>query len=214
MNGTASNPIHLPGRVVVFDYGEVISFSPTPENRRDLLAVAGIDEERAEAFWTAYNAGRHALDQGTLSIADYWAGIAAATGASWSRAELHSIWAIDFVGWLSVNPGTAAVLEDLAAGGTRLALLSNAGRDFSSYFRNGSFGPLFEQVVVSGEILLVKPDAAIYRHTLDVLGISPAEMVFIDNKAENIAGAEVLGITGHVFTSAGELRSFLEELAA
>src|SRR4051812_43441914 len=173
MNGTASNPIHLPGRVVVFDYGEVISFSPTPENRRELLAVAGIEADRAEAFWAAYDAGRRDLDHGTLSIADYWAGIAAATGATWSRAELHSIWAIDFVGWLSVNPGTAAVLEDLAAGGTRLALLSNAGRDFSSYFRDGSFGPLFEHVVVSGEILLVKPDAAIYRHTLDVLGITP-----------------------------------------
>ena len=67
---------------------------------------------------------------------------------------------------------------------------------------------------MSGEILLVKPDAAIYRHTLDALGITADQMVFIDNKAENIAGAEALGITGHVFTSADGLRSFLEELAA
>lgn len=214
MNGTASTPIRLPDRVVVFDYGEVISFSPTAENRRELLETAGISGAGAEAFWAAYESGRRALDEGTLPIADYWAGIAAATGAEWSPAELHSIWAIDFVGWLSINPGTAAVLEDLAAGGTRLALLSNAGRDFSSYFRDGSLGPLFEQVVVSGEILLVKPDAAIYSHTLDLLGITPDQMVFIDNKAENIAGAEALGITGHVFTSAEDLRSFLEELAA
>ncbi|MET0724968.1 MAG: HAD family phosphatase [Leifsonia sp.] len=214
MNRTASHPISLPGHVVVFDYGEVISHSPTEQNRAELLATAGIDPADAEAFWAAYWAGREALDEGTVSIVDYWAGIGAAAGRDWPPETVHGLWVIDFSGWLSINTGTIRVIEDLAAGGTRLALLSNAGPDFSSFFRNGSFGALFERTFVSGELLLVKPDAAIYRHVLDELGISAEEMVFIDNKAENIAGAAALGITGHVFTSPDELRRFLTGLAS
>jgi putative hydrolase of the HAD superfamily len=60
----------------------------------------------------------------------------------------------------------------------------------------------------------VKPDAAIFRHTLDELGVDAAHAVFIDNKAENVEGARALGITGHVFTGAAGLRQFLESLAA
>jgi putative hydrolase of the HAD superfamily len=46
------------------------------------------------------------------------------------------------------------------------------------------------------------------------LGIDAAHMVFIDNREDNVRGAEVLGITGHVFTGAADLRRFLTSLAA
>jgi putative hydrolase of the HAD superfamily len=104
------------------------------------------------------------------------------------------------------------VLADLKAGGTRLALLSNAGPDFGSYFRHGPLSDWFEAFYVSGELRLLKPEAAIYRHVLDDLGITPAEMVFVDNRADNVAGAQDLGITGHVFTDAASLRAFLTAL--
>jgi putative hydrolase of the HAD superfamily len=211
---SASHPISLPGRVVVFDYGEVISVSPTEADKRALLEVAGVSEAQADAFWQAYWAHREPLDQGTLSIHDYWRLIERAIGAEWSEAQVHLIWVTDYRGWLSVDPGTIDVLADLRDGGTRLALLSNAGADFGSYFRNGAFGPLFERVFVSGELNLIKPDAAIFRHVLDELGTDAAHTVFVDNKAENVAGAAALGITGHVFTGAPGLRTFLESLAA
>jgi putative hydrolase of the HAD superfamily len=115
--------------------------------------------------------------------------------------------------WMSVNPETVAVLADLKAGGTRLALLSNAGPDFAGYMRDGVLGDYFERVYLSGELKLVKPEPEIYRHVLDDLGIAPADAVFIDNRADNVAGAEAVGITGHLFTSASALRAFLESLA-
>jgi putative hydrolase of the HAD superfamily len=92
--------------------------------------------------------------------------------------------------------------------------LSNAGRDFGSYFRHGSLGGLFEEVFVSGELGLVKPGPEIFEAVLAQLGITAEELVFIDNKAENVRGAEALGATGHVFTGAPALRAFLEGLAA
>ena len=46
------------------------------------------------------------------------------------------------------------------------------------------------------------------------LGVTPEQTVFIDNKEVNVRGAEALGIAGHVFTTAADLRAYLEGLAA
>jgi putative hydrolase of the HAD superfamily len=204
-----SSPISLPGRIVVFDYGEVISLTPTEADREVILALAGVP---AELFWRAYFGHRDGLDQGTAGVRAYWQAIAAELGVTWSDARIHELWAADFRSWLSVNPGTIEVLADLKAGGTRLALLSNAGPDFGSYFRHGPLSDWFDDFYVSGELKLLKPGAEIYRHVISDLGITPEQMVFTDNRADNVAGAEALGITGHVFTDASGLRAFLASL--
>lgn len=201
--------ISIPGKVIVFDYGEVISVTPTEEDRAALVELAGGD---AQVFWPAYWRHRNALDQGTLSIQGYWRGIERELGESWGDAKVHRLWLADFRSWLSIDHGTLDVLLDLKEGGTRMALLSNAGRDFGSYFRHGTLGDLFEKVFVSGELGTIKPDAAIFEHVMTELGVTPAETVFIDNKEDNVRGAEALGIAGHVFTSPQELRAYLEGL--
>jgi putative hydrolase of the HAD superfamily len=203
--------ISIPGRVVVFDYGEVISATPTTEDRAALAALAGGD---AEVFWPAYWRHRDALDQGTLSIQAYWRGIERELGESWGDATIHRLWLADFRSWLTIDRDTLDVLLDLQEGGTRMALLSNAGRDFGSYFRHGTLGDLFEQVFVSGELGTIKPSAEIFEHVLAELGVTPAQTVFVDNKEANVRGAEALGIAGHVFTTAPDLRAYLESLAA
>ena len=70
-------------------------------------------------------------------------------------------------------------------------------------------GDFFAACYVSGELNLLKPNAEIYQHVLDDLGISAAEAVFTDNREANIRGAEALGITGHLFTDVAALRAFL-----
>jgi putative hydrolase of the HAD superfamily len=209
-------PLSLPGRTVIFDYGEVISLAPSRADRAVIEALAGIapgDGAAGQRFWAAYDAHRDALDRGSGGAA-YWRAIADDTGARWDRARVHELWTADFRSWLSVNPATVDVLADLQAGGTRLALLSNAGPDYGSYFRHGPLGDLFTACYVSGELGLLKPDPEIYRHILADLGIKPADAVFVDNRAANVAGAESLGITGHVFTEADGLRKFLATLSA
>jgi putative hydrolase of the HAD superfamily len=201
--------ISIPGRVVVFDYGEVISEAPDARDRERLVQLAGVP---GSALWPAYDRRRDELDEGTLSIRDYWSDIAGELGVTWDVARIHQLWATDYRSWLSIDPGTLGVLVDLAAGGTRLALLSNAGRDFGSYFRHGSLGALFEAVFVSGELGVIKPSPVIFETVMRDLGITPAQTVFVDNKEINVRGAEALGITGHVFTGAAGLRAFLTSL--
>jgi putative hydrolase of the HAD superfamily len=211
MPPTIPAPIALGSRVVVFDYGEVISRSPSDADRAALVARSGADPER---FWPAYWAHRDGLDQGSTSIAEYWARVADDLGLALDPIDVHELWAIDHRSWLSVDPGTLAVLHALRDGGTRLALLSNAGADFVGWLRHGSFAPLFDRVFVSGELDLVKPSAAIYEHVIDELGIAASDLVFIDNKAVNVDGAIAVGGVGHVFTDAAALESWLRGLVA
>ncbi|MET3450282.1 HAD family phosphatase [Curtobacterium sp. 1544] len=201
--------LFLPGRVVVFDYGEVISRTPHA-SRAALVAATGVP---ADELFPVYQELRHDLDRGDLSVLDYWRAIAARTGRTWSTTDIHRFWAIDFTGWFEVEPETLAIVEELHDAGTRVALLSNAGFDFGDPYRRSPMGSLFETVVVSAEEHVLKPDASIYRDTCARLGIDAAQMVFVDNRAENAAGAEAIGAVGHHYTSPAGLRAFLQGLA-
>jgi putative hydrolase of the HAD superfamily len=202
--------LSIPDRVVVFDYGEVLSMS---QSEHDRLAILGTASAHADDFWPAYWRHRDDLDQGTLSIPDYWAAVGRDLGMEFAPAQVQRLWAIDFRSWISVEPGSIDVLHDLHEGGTRTALLSNAGFDFGEPFRRAPFARYFERVFVSAELGMIKPDPEIYRHVARELGIEPAAMVFVDNKKVNVDGAVSVGATGHVFTGVAELRAFLASLA-
>jgi putative hydrolase of the HAD superfamily len=202
--------ISIPDRVVVFDYGEVISRSPSAPDRAALVAISGCPDTE---FWRAYWCHREGLDQGTLSIPKYWALVAADLGVTWRASTVHALWVADFRSWWSLEPGTLDLIEELHAGGTRLAILSNAGFDFSSPFRRSPMGAFFERVFVSAEMDAIKPDPAIYTQVAADLGIPLHRMVFIDNKSENTDAATALGVTSHHFTGAEGLGVFLRSLS-
>jgi putative hydrolase of the HAD superfamily len=203
--------ISIPNRVVVFDYGEVISQSPSETDRARLVEIAGVDHE---PFWESYWCNRDDLDQGRISVPEYWARIAADTGAEWSASTVYALWVVDFRSWISVEPGTIDLIAELHAGGTRIALLSNAGFDFAGPFRFSPMAQYFERMFVSAEMDAVKPDPAIYREVATELGIDLSQMVFIDNREVNTAGAAALGVTVHHFVGVDGLRDFLENLAS
>lgn len=203
-------PIRIPDRVLLFDYGEVISLSPTEADRAALLELAGV---AAEPFWRGYAEYRARLDGGELSADAYWSAIAADCGVSWDAAKRQALWCADMRGWLTADQAVVALLEALHAGGTRLALLSNAAEEYGSLFRFAPIGRWFEQVFVSGELRTSKPDPAVYLHVCRELGIAPDRLVFVDNRDVNVRGAESIGAAGHVFTGAEPLREFLTALA-
>jgi putative hydrolase of the HAD superfamily len=202
--------ISIPDRVVVFDYGEVISRSPSEADRAALLAIAGAE---AEPFWASYWRHRDGLDQGTTSILGYWALVGHDLGLTWRASTVHALWIADFRGWWSLEPGTLDLIEELHSGGTRLAVLSNAGFDFAGPFRLSPMAQFFERFFVSAEMDSIKPDPAIYREVANELGIALAQMVFIDNKSGNTDAAAALGITSHHFTGVEGLDAFLRSLS-
>ncbi len=73
------------------------------------------------------------------------------------------------------------------------ALQSNSWGDF--YPRDLCEG-MFDVVVISGEVGMRKPEPEIFHLTLEQMGREPADCVFVDDLAHNIAAAADLGITG------------------
>jgi putative hydrolase of the HAD superfamily len=203
--------ISIPDRVVVFDYGEVISRSPSASSEEEIAGLLGVDVDRYRDAWGRH---RHELDHGTLSIVDYWRTMASELGVELPFARIQQLWARDFTSWFDVEPAVFELLVELHEGGTRIALLSNAGFDFGDPFRFSPLGTLMEHVFVSAELGLVKPDPAIYERVMAELGVTPEETAFVDNKLVNADAAAELGIAAHHFTDAAGLRHFLEHLAA
>lgn len=198
-------------KTVIFDYGDVISL---PQSAAEIELIGSLVDADPAIFWPSYNRHRAELDRGGLSIREYWQAIAADCGIELSPERIQELWTIDMRGWLSANPDVVRIILDLDESGTRVSLLSNAGPDFGGYFRHGVLSEVFDDIVVSGEVDLIKPDPRIYELALERLGITAEQAIFVDNKVENVDAAIALGITGHVFVGADELRSFLEAEAA
>ena len=109
--------------------------------------------------------------------------------------------------------GTVDIAERLRSDGYRLLALTNfAAETWPRAVEKLPFlGTMFEGVVVSGIEKVAKPDPAIYRLLLDRYDVDPATAVFIDDRPDNVAAAEALGIRSHVFVSADDLEEWLSE---
>jgi 2-haloacid dehalogenase len=109
-------------------------------------------------------------------------------------------------------PGVHAIVEALDGRGVPLFAITNFSADFWEPFRarEEAFFRRFRDIVVSGEEKLLKPDPALYYRALDRFGLKPGEALFVDDRAINAEGAEAVGMHGHLFTGAEDLRLRLE----
>ena len=89
-------------------------------------------------------------------------------------------------------------------------MLSNASDAFYRYFPK--FLPLdfFNGVFVSSDYRMLKPDAEIYEAFLARYGLLAEECLFIDDRAENVAGAEEVGM--RTFRFCGDYREVMGRL--
>lgn len=104
------------------------------------------------------------------------------------------------------------LVRDLKAAGYRLVLLSNTS-DLHIDFIRSRYAILepFDELVLSYEQKLSKPDAAIYRVAVERAGCEASECVFVDDRPENVAGAEAAGIVSHRFTNRETLLRWFAE---
>jgi 2-haloacid dehalogenase len=92
------------------------------------------------------------------------------------------------------------------------ALTNFSAEKFIQTRHRYSFFDCFDGIVVSGEEKTVKPDREIYDICLRRYAINPKGAIFIDDKAENVAAANDLGLTGLLFTDADTLERDLVRL--
>lgn len=113
-------------------------------------------------------------------------------------------------------PGMQALVEKLKAEGAGLYLLSNISVGFAEKYKQVpqlvQLFSLFDGLVFSGPLGIVKPSRQIFEYLLQTYDLQPAETVFIDDSPVNVAGAEALGIHGCLF--AGDARRLEQQLRA
>jgi putative hydrolase of the HAD superfamily len=191
---------------VVFDYGGVIC---TPQPKADVAALAAAVGVPVPDFQVPYWAYRLSYDRAELDGTTYWHKVAAALGLSFAAAQVAELIRLDIASWLHLCDDTVTLLKDLAGAGYRLALLSNAPADFAEVMVEQPVARFFEHLTFSCYLGSVKPELECYRAVLAILGARPADVVFIDDRPENVAGAAAAGIHGVHFTTPEALRSAL-----
>ncbi len=108
---------------------------------------------------------------------------------------------------------TVALLETLRERGYALYGLSNMSEPIFDYLRTRhAFFGLFDGIVVSAAVKVVKPDPAIYEHLRDRFGVDFAESVFIDDLLPNVESARRLGLQAIRFETPEQCRDELARL--
>lgn len=120
----------------------------------------------------------------------------------WARVGLDPTVEPDFLATHSLAPGAAEFLALARRHEMPIWCLSNDVGRWSRRLRERlGVEALLAGAVISSDVRIRKPDRGIYEHLLAVTGYRPAELLFVDDRAKNIAAANALGIPAVQFTA-------------
>jgi 2-haloacid dehalogenase len=110
-------------------------------------------------------------------------------------------------------PGSEELVRDLSALGVRLLGLTNwSAETFHLAEPAAPAIGLLEDVLVSGQVGLAKPDPRVFALLTERYDLDPARTVFADDSAANVSAAAAAGFRSLLFTSADALRADLAAL--
>ena len=83
---------------------------------------------------------------------------------------------------------------------------------FRQILKENDLEGLFDAIISSSEIGMVKPHPEIFKYTLEQLHVLASEAVFVDDRTENVQAAASLGIRSLLYRDVATLRKTLNEL--
>ena len=201
-------------QAVIFDYGGVLR-GDGRDVWYDADASAGLRPGTLWAAWhdiPEYRQSREgAIDGVEFRAAIHRALVPIAGDAEQAESALAALEA-RLASLPPIDTAMRSLLERLrAARRVKLGLLSNANRGFSDRLRARGVAALFDDVVVSADVGLAKPDPAIFRLAAERLGVEPAACLMIDDQAQHVDGARTAGMRAHLHEAA-RLPELVQEL--
>ena len=177
---------------VLFDYGMVLSNVPEELHWRQLEKVL---EAEQSGFQAAYWKYRDAYDRGALSAEAYWESVARDLDKAIDASTLRRLIDADTNVWTQPNVEMMEWAARLNRAGIKTGILSNIG-DAMELGVLGRFPALreFSHHTFSHRLGIAKPDAEIYRHAVEGLGVPAGEILFVDDREENILAARDAGM--------------------
>ncbi|MGW2231989.1 HAD family hydrolase [Streptomyces formicae] len=193
--------------MILFDMFGVIARHQSPDGKDRVAAIAGAPDT---AFWDAYWGLRQPYDRGDVTGPAYWRRVADELGTDFDERRIAQLVEADIASWSAVDETMVALIEELAAAGRPIALLSNIPEELAAHYEERhSWLKRFQVRAFSCRIGHAKPEPGAYLWCLEALGAAPDDILFVDDREENIRAAEALGLRGHLFTSPAHLREAL-----
>lgn len=191
---------------VIFDYGGVLR-GDSRDDWDAADAVAGLPRGACWSAWhdiPEYRLSREgAIDGDVFRVAIHRALTSIAGDTARAETALAALEA-RLAGLPPVDAGMRALVDRLRAGKrVKLSLLSNANRGATGRFRARGITALFDDVVVSADVGLAKPDPAIFRLAAERLGVEPAACLMVDDQGQHLVGAAALGMRTHLYAANG-----------
>jgi glucose-1-phosphatase len=175
---------------VIWDLGGVIVRTLNPIGRTHWEEQLGLHRGELEELVFEGEMGRKA-SLGQASADDVWKWVIERLDLPLdARADLKR----DFWKGDRVDRGLIQSIRDLRPA-YKTGLLSNAWPDLRDTMENTwQIADAFDEIVISAEVGLVKPDARIYEHILERMTTKPKEAIFVDDFPENVVGARTIGM--------------------
>ncbi len=183
---------------VLFDFGMVLSTPPNPAIWNEMKTVAQLQEP---AFHRGYWSWRDDYDSGMLNYQAYWSRIAADASTSFSEETVRRLANLDVALWTDLNTPMIEWVRSLHRAGVRTGILSNMPDAMADGIRD-KFDWIgdFHHVVWSHALKMRKPQVEIYAASASGLDLPPEQILFVDDKPENIEAAIAFGMQGIVYS--------------
>lgn len=192
---------------VFFDIGNVLlRFSQREVLRQFAAAVARHPLKMAEFLWKGRIVDR--IERGQISGEEIHRLFRDELGYAGDWDDFRDLWCDHF----ELDRGSFGILKSLS-GRMPTYLLSNTNVVHYDFIRERyQFPSLVKGAILSHELGLRKPEAAIYEAALKMSGTKAAETVFIDDLEENCAGARKVGLIAIRYRGAEDLKKRLKAL--
>ena len=118
-------------------------------------------------------------------------------------------------GYLNLDIKLTDIIIKLKNKGFKIVLLSNANASFFErkiYPTYPNFKDLFNEIIISSEIGMVKPNKDIYLYTFEKINSKPEESLFIDDSKINVDGALNVGMQGFLYTDVDSFVEYIKSL--
>ena len=198
-------------RAVIFDVGGVLIRTRNRRGREKWAKRLGLDSWEFENFVFAGESGLQA-QLGQKSFDDHWHWLGKYFKLNDTElAQMRQ----DFFAGDVMNDALVAVVPRLRQAGYKTGILSNFGNDARYVWREiYPFIEYFdiENIIISSEVGLMKPDPRIYALAAERVGVKMEEILFIDDFVENIIGAQKAGMQTLHFADPDNARQKLLEI--
>ncbi len=187
-------------KAVIFDLFEtlVTEWGHKKYTKSEMSSDLGVEREKLDTYWDEKEEERYL---GSMSLEDSILFICEKCGKSVDNSLLSAI-ANRRMKTKSacfdseyVNPDVICLLKNLKKMGLKTAILSNCSPDEVSMLKESEIYKYFDEVMLSYEVHMKKPDYCIYEEAAKRLGTAMSECIFVgDGGSSELAGAKAVGM--------------------